>query len=216
MIIPLFFSALPLKGQEINGNRDFQFWHREIVKCPINQKTKISFDTEWRYGKNASTLFHAFGQIRLDFEAFDWFILSPGFREQRVLRVRTGSWISVHSPLTEVTFKLKDKKTGWNWEDRSRIQYDIPDDAESNLLYTNRLLGISPWKCGTMQFQPKIWDEVFFRQHFGFVENRLAFGGTINPQKKIDLSAYFFFKHLKIDEKWRKQSVLYLLLELRF
>jgi len=199
----LVFSSAWAK--EINGKGDFQFWEHQHLSVKLNKCTTFYFENEFRWGGNASELYLSYIQSGIRINPTDWLSLGPGYRQISSLRLATRDRIPVYDPLFDVILTFKPRK--WEIQDRTRIQYLIFESERNTWVIRNRLKLYSPWKWGKMKLNPFLDEEVFFREERGFSENRLGFGGRINPNKQFSTEFTFMLRHIEIANVWRLNHV---------
>jgi Protein of unknown function (DUF2490) len=201
-------SCAQLLAVDFSRDGDFQFWFYVALNKKICQNAKITFEPEFRFGDNASTLYNYYFQSRLYVEANPWLDVAGGYRQQFVRRAIDGKWRTVYSPLADIFLKRTFCKVDFDL--RNRIQYAISNRGPALWTYRQRYRFAIPIDTGRFTLRPVIWDEIFFAQRRGFFENRFSIGASVLPGNGLTLTAHYTLRHVEAARRWIKNNVLYL------
>lgn len=206
--------AFPSKASgAIEEDGDFQLWLFNSVHKKLSEKQSLYLEGELRYGNNASTLYLFYLQARLLYTINERLKFYPGYRQLYFLSVSDRRWEAQYEPFLDI-IAIRSIK---NWEitDRNRFSYLFFEERENRWQYRNRLMIKTPWKIGKMQFNPLVFDEVFFREKEDFRENRFGLGGEI-PFFKNRITLLYVIRSRKFQESWRRSNILWLQLNSSF
>lgn len=216
-----FLFVSPIYGK-ISQNQDFQLWLFNSWKWKVGKGTSFILDTELRYGDNASQAYYSYLQSQLEFTLCPEVIITPGYRQDYLLRFNKKKWEFIYAPFFEIT--LIKKRNEWDIKNRGRLFYFLSEIGKPQWQYRHRLHITSPWKWGTLKFTPWIYDEVFFTERIGLSQNRFSVGGYffLNKNKNIKFDPEFMLRYLLMDEeelrstRWRVHYVYRLALRFLF
>ncbi len=201
-------SSSFLFGSTFNKKNDFQVWEHQQITWMPTPTTTLYFQTEFRWGDDASILYFSYLQGGISVSPCNWLTVAPGYRQGAALRPDHRR-IPVYNPLLDATLKFK--ICNWTLEDRSRVQYLIPESGPDLWQYRNRIELFSPWKVGRYQFNPYLSEEMFFREYFGFAENRFAVVGRFTFSHLFQSDVMYMLRYIKFPT-WRPTHVLRLCL----
>ncbi|NGX45757.1 MAG: hypothetical protein K940chlam2_00937 [Chlamydiae bacterium] len=196
---------------ELNQDNDFQIWALSDVRKRINSCLEFEFQSEYRFGNNASELFLYYFQSQIIYSPTDWLKIAPGYRQQETKPLSDRGWFTSYDPLMAVSFSFCLGKT--EVIDRSLIQYFINEDLPNFWFFrhsdTFRFRPIG-------SFHPILSEEFFFTDRGDFVQNRMEFGGYLPVRGAGELVAVYLLRHQKFKGEWRAAHALRIKLFLAF
>lgn len=205
----LFLFCWVSTWAQINKNGDFQIWNREIFLQHFNPPWSWYVMWEGRWGDDASKLYHTILQAEVIYKPVKWLSIAPGYRQSlRRFPLNSNHWKPEYSPITDVICAAR--ASGWEFVDRNRVQYIIFQSDPSHWLYRNRIRIIPPWNFSNHCINPFVDNEFFFRQDFGFNEDRLCGGFLIWIRGNLSGQLYYmarFQKNLN-PTQWVHQNIL--------
>jgi hypothetical protein len=201
-IFALVFSLATSKlcGQ-LNENGDFQVWSFLSVE---NRFAKTWHSRLWgvaRWGDDASQLYFTYAQGQIVYTK-NWFEVAPGYRQE--YHISANQWEPVYAPLCDIFFTLIGK---WEIEDRNRIIYHMPKNAEKHWSYRNRIRLLSPAIPSFFSIKLFLDNEFFFREKVGFNQNRLSIGVLGTPLSFLNVRVNYMYRSLKSSEVWIHHNV---------
>lgn len=127
--------------------------------------------TEQRWNQDAGEWYHQDYDIGVSYKVNDYLAIAPVFRfyESRKTSKHDGNgeWAKEYRPMLNVT--LACKPGGWKIENRSRFEWRIHDNADSDaknvVRYRNRLKVTAPWKWTELKITPYGSVEIFQDVH---------------------------------------------------
>lgn len=212
LFLLLFFSLKSVYALPINQQNDIHFWETQRVTVDYSRDLAFYLEAELRWAGRVSELYEWYLQSGVLINLKNWIVIGPAYRH--VIKNKddfTSEKITIYTPILDL-FLLRDYG-GWKFENRSRIQYLIPEKVGSVMLYRNRLQVITPWKWGKMEFNPYFSEEAFFYEYRGFSENRVLFGGLFSPFCHLESCFYYMLRHVyNFDEErnlsWKLTRVI--------
>lgn len=217
IVFASFLLACSLQAQlsRVNKQGDFQIWlSNSYYLANYYHSFSLYGKAEFRLGDDASTLYQKFGELLLDFKPLSWLTISPGYRNF-VTRQLGGGWKTIPIPLLDIFFEKKIAKH-ISFNQRNRIQYEIPPNLPNTIVYRGRVQLRFPFPINQMQFIPIISDEMFFVQYRGFAQNRFIIGMIFPSLKHVAFTTYYQLRNLKVHHEWRYQNNLGLDLRINF
>ncbi len=202
----LFFClASDLYSGVLDKDNDFQVWTQANVKKHLTPCLDFAFQTEFRFGDDASTLFFYFFQGQIIYAPIDWFEIAPGYRHQYTKIPPENDWITGYSPQLDLSFRfcLGSSKV----IDRTRFQYVI-NELRNLFIFRHRNAVLFPAIGNTICFHPLISEEFFLLDREGFFQNRIEIGGYVPIKDDGKLTLVYVLNHLKFDRKWRQAHVI--------
>lgn len=195
----IFFLTSIIQGA-VDQNGDFQIWNYWSVDKTIKNNWGARLMGEGRWGNNASELYFVYFQAQA-VNTTKWLEIAPGFRQAFV---RLAQDIH-HIPLVDITLFLPGT---WQWEDRNRFFYVIPEDAPSHFVYRNRLRLISPEVTRFLKLKLFADDEFFYHEGRGISQNRASIGLLSTHTAYLKLRLYYTYRLLKQEPIWTYQNVM--------
>ena len=200
----LFFLIIPsiLFSQ---GFDDTQLWHAEKFEKPINDKTSLALEQDFRIGKNMTNLvyFHAdFGIKRIINKTFSF---NLNFRE--VFEQKGPELTREHRPHGQIAWKRELGPLAIS--SRARLEYRIRQDKDP--LFRNRdMLSLKFGKGFTsLMLVPYVADEIFYDlEESELNRNRFYIGAEIGSIKMIKPVMYFLIQSGYTDEEWSHIGIL--------
>lgn len=198
-------TALLLKSTvdgQVNHNGDFQVWSYLSIEKKLEDAWSSRLVGVMRWGDDASTLYFMYAQWQAVYKK-KFIEVAPGYRQEYFKPAQ--EWFVRYNPLIDVTLFFEGV---WQWEDRNRILYHIPQNVSSSFIYRNRLRVTSPEMTSFFELKFFAEDEVFFQEHIGFSQNRFTIGllGTLTSYLKGRI--YYTYRNLKQENHWNYQNVL--------
>lgn len=197
---------------QVNQNGDFQIWNYDSIEGKTGSVFGTRLTVEERWGDNASRLYFVYGQLQVVY-AKRWLEIAPGYRQEYFRSAQ--KWQPSYTPMADITFF---STSPWQVADRSRIMYQIPQDASvpSAWIYRNRLRLTSPALSSFLKPQFFIDEEAFFREREGFYQNRVSIGLFSTFTSFLQGRIFYIYRNLKQTSGWTYQNVLALHLYFSF
>jgi hypothetical protein len=193
----------------LNQNNDFQLWVMADVRKSISPCLEFEFQSEYRFGNDASELFLYYFQAQMVYSPKEWLAIAPGYRQQETKLL--GEWFSSYAPLADVSFTFCLGKT--KVVDRSRFQYFINEGRSDVWVYRHRdAFFFRP----VGEIHPYLFEEIFFAEARGFVQNRLEVGAYVPLRGKGRLFGGYLLRHQKFESEWRAAHILHFMLLVAF
>jgi hypothetical protein len=152
-------------------DHDFQVWNTDVEEFKINDKTKLAFEEEFRWGDNANQFFYHHYDGAISYSINKSWNIGGGYRH--IYELKSGKFKQENSPFIIAT--LFWDSLGFKFDDRSRLEYRHFEYQADAWRYRNKINMKLPWKFTSLGIQPFASDEVFFA--FGgsnrFSQNRL-------------------------------------------
>jgi len=199
--------ALLITGKALAyDDHDFQVWNTDVEEFKINDKTKMAFEEEFRWGDNASEFFYQHYDIGFFRDLNKYLNLGAGYRQ--VFDLKSGKFKPEEEPYMTATFfgELK----GFKFDDRSRLEYRHFDYQADSWRYRNKFTLKTPWKFTKAQIQPYLSDEILigFAAITQLNENRFYSGFGFNISQDIKGELYYMLRSVKSTDKWVDSNVL--------
>ncbi len=202
IIIILLFLGLAFAYD----NHDFQVWNIDVEELKINDKSKVAFEQEFRWGNNASEFFYQHYDLGYFYNLKKWLMVGGGYRH--VIELKRGKWKVENEPYLSAT--LSGKFAGYSIDSRSRLEYNHFDYQEDSFRYRNKVTVKSPWKFTKLGIQPYVSEEVFvkFSGWSGFNQNRVSGGLLMSFTKNLTGEIYYMLQSSKSAGVWKEANVL--------
>lgn len=202
--IGLLFPALVWAAVDQNG--DFQIWQRNFVIKHFANRWSSWTISELRWGDDASKLYYVLLQSQFYYRLVPWLIVGPGYQQAWTREPPAISWKPQYIPFADAIFRIR--FSGWEIQDRNRLQYVLYDSSPSHWWYRNRFRVIAPSMLPSPHLAFFIDNECFWRQTAGVDEDR-ASGGLILQWMDIWGGEIFYMaRFLKQMNGWIHNNVL--------
>jgi len=199
---------LPLYAY-INQNNDVQIWVEEYMDAKITSDLSIDIKNQWRFGNNASELYHIYLQGLLGYGLTDEAFIASGYR-QTWRRSSTAPWSLEYEPIAECIFR---RIHGWAGLDvRNRISYIIREVGENSWHWRGRVR----WMMREGPCRPYLSNELFMNLQTGFDQDRIMFGVLIPFIEHVRGDLYYMLRFLNGAEYVTHQHIFGLGLDLQF
>ncbi len=187
-------------------DHDFQVWNTDVEEIKVNNKTKIAFEQEFRWGDNANEFYYQHYDLGLFYDLNKHLNLGAGYRQ--IYELKSGNFKPEEAPYVTATL-LGDLK-GFKFDDRNRLEYRHFSYQTDTWRYRNKFTVKSPWKFTRIQIQPYVSDEILIV--FGvidqFNENRFSSGLSFNLTKNLKAEVYYMLRSVKGTDTWVDANVL--------
>ncbi|MCX5678611.1 MAG: DUF2490 domain-containing protein [Candidatus Omnitrophica bacterium] len=185
---------------------DFQIWHNEAQDVNLKQGTKLIFEEEFRYGKNASELYYQHYDAGLAYDFNKYLTTSIGYRQ--VYEGEKGKFKPEYQPNLCITPKYE--LYGFKIEDRNRFEFKLYYDYREDIIeYRNKLAVKAPWKFTPLGIQPYVSDEIFVPLNdIKFRRNRFAAGVSMDLIKNVRGDIYYMLQSTKKSGLWTDANIL--------
>lgn len=205
----LLLSLFSLLQSYVNQNNDVQIWLKERYGQKIREDLTLDIKNEWRWGNNASELYHIYLQGILGYAFSDGVFLGTGYR-QIWHRLSDTPWVPVYEPLAEFIFC---RTRGWARIDvRNRIYYSILEQVENIWHWRGRVR----WLVLEGPCCPYLSNEVFMDFKRGFDQDRLALGMIIPIINHFNGDLYYMIRFLNGIKTVTCQHIFGVGIDLRF
>jgi hypothetical protein len=193
---------------------DFQIWNTDVEEFKINKDSKIAFEEEFRWGKNASEFYYQHYDVGFIYNRKKWLSIAGGYRH--VYELKKGKFKSENEPYATATL-LWDFK-GFKFDDRNRIEYRHFDYQADSWRYRNKITAKLPWKFTALNIQPYLSDEIFigFSTISELNQNRFSCGVSMNLTENLKAEIYYMLQSAKNSGKWIDADVLGTKLKIAF
>lgn len=186
---------------------DFQIWNIDVEEFKVGKGCKIAFEEEFRWGNNAREFYYQHYEAGFFYDLFKCLNIGGGYRQ--VYDLIAGKFKSGNEPFVSATLLLD--REGFNFEDRSRMEYRNFDYKHDSWRYRNKATLRFPWKFTKMEIRPYLSDEIFVV--FGGVpsdlnQNRFCLGLSMNFTKNLKAEIYYMLHNTKSSKKWTYSNVL--------
>ena len=205
VIISLLFLSISKIYAYDDG--DFQVWNTEVEEFKINKSSKIVLEEELRFADDASELYyqHYDGGYAYDFNKH--FTLSMNYRQVYEKKASHGKFKVENRP--HINAIAKDELSGFNLEDRNRLEYRHFDYQEDSWRYRNKFTVKLPWKFTSLQIRPYLSDEMFLNLNgINFNRNRFYCGFEFNITKNVKGELFYMLQSSKSNGEWKQANVL--------
>lgn len=187
-------------------NHDFQVWNTDLEELKINDKAKLVFEEEFRWGDNGSEFYYQHYDAGVFYDLRQWLNVGGGYRQ--IYDLVKGKFLPCEDPY--LTLTLSGVLKGFKFEDRSRMEYNDFDYKDDFWRYRNKFTLRFPWKFTKIEIQPYVSDEVFLP--FGgvtakFNQNRFSAGLSMNFMKNLGGDIYYMLQSVKISGNWINSNV---------
>lgn len=186
---------------------DFQVWNTDVEEIKLNEKTKLAFEEEFRWGDNANEFFYYHFDGGLFYALNKYWSLGDGYRQ--IYELKKGKFKPENAPYLTATLFLERK--GFVFDSRNRFEYRHFDYQTDSWRYRNKFTLKFPWKFTKFKIQPFASDELLFTfasAKNGFNQNRFSCGLGASISKKIKAEIYYMFLSTKSPGKWNDANVL--------
>jgi len=204
LIAILLFSAASMVFAY--DDNDFQVWNTDVEEMKINDKSKIAFEQEFRWGDNADEFFYQHYDIGFFYNLEKYLNIGAGYRyiyesKKRRFRLERAPYVTL-----SLLWALK----GFKFEDRSRMEYRSFQYQADAWRYRNKLSMKCPWKYTKMEIQPYLSDEMLFSLSATnqLSQNRASLGIGMNLTKNVKAEIYYMLQTIKSSGKWIDANVL--------
>ncbi|MCH9609704.1 MAG: hypothetical protein S4CHLAM45_00940 [Chlamydiales bacterium] len=171
----------------------------------LSKKSNLYFEAEQRWRKHASEMHLYYFGIYYGYYFSNCFEVRPGYRQW--WRIVRGKWEPLYTPLLDGIYSNSYGK--WKFRNRSRGEILIfGEDRKSEWRFRNLTEIKLPIALGKMELTPYIFDEVFFRETVGFVQNRISGGGEFKITDKLTGRIGYIYRTLKGARQWNVDNVL--------
>lgn len=196
----LILTALPLLSfaARLNGEGDFQIWNSYSSLAPVSENVKIDFFDEFRYGKDASFFYFFQLRMHLSWKIKPWLSIEPTYRQLFSRNdITPDLWSTVFNPIAG--FVIHHDFYGYKFSSRNWVLLRLVNKnfGKTTWEYRNRFQVITPWTFSPWKITPFFSDEVFFRERFGFFENRFIAGVMTPFHKNLDFVCAYLLRTTK-------------------
>lgn len=200
----LFTFPCHLKA-ELNEDKDVQFWAWQSYFKKINEKTRVQFAYEARFGDDASILYLGYLQALIERKLSKHIFVNAGYRQFWVKPINSISFNPIYGPIADIIYKRSNGTM--RIIDRNRFEYLMIDGGPTVWVYRNRveITADKPW---AKIYRPFIFDEIFFREGQGFSQNRLALGLKITFPLEQQTKLFYMLRHVDVRNQWLRHHVL--------
>jgi Protein of unknown function (DUF2490) len=187
-------------------DNDFQIWNTDVEEMKINDKSKIAFEQEFRWGDNADEFFYQHYDIGFFYSIQKYLNIGGGYRY--IYETKNRKFRLEREPY--VTLSLLWDSKGFKFEDRSRLEYRNFQYQADAWRYRNKLTMKCPWKYTKMEIQPYLSDEMLFSLSATnqLSQNRASAGIGMNLTKSVKAEIYYMLQTMKSSGKWTDANVL--------
>ena len=194
---------------------DFQIWNTDRVDWDVKENWKLSFETEHRWGGNASEYFYNHEDIGVIYSGLAKWI-DVGVNYRGIYQKSSDVWKYSHVPHFNVNLKTDMK--GFKLSNRSRLELLISEHAEDKPRFRNKTTLKSPWKWTRLECQPYVADEIFINtDSVELGQNRLFLGLEKKIFENFKADLYYALVSAKgTDKDWNNSNVLGISLKLGF
>lgn len=213
--IGLFLVTLVLSGYAFTfDDGDFQYWNTESISWKLDKEYKATFETEFRYGDNASNFYYQHSDIGVAYSGLaKWVDLGLNYRQ--IFEEKSSIWRYENVPHFNATFKWK--WFGIDFSDRSRLEYKNKEEAEDYWRYREKFTVTFPLKLTKLNIQPYIANETFYDFNVESLNKNRLFGGfNFKLVKNLKAEVYYFWESSKKNDKWSDLHILGTKLKLSF
>jgi hypothetical protein len=193
---------------------DFQIWNTDVEEMKINDKSKVAFEQEFRWGDNADEFFYQHYDIGFFYNLKKYLNVGGGYRyiyesKKRRFRLERAPYVMMSL--------LWDSK-GFKFEDRRRLEYRSFQYQADAWRYRNKLSMKCPWKYTKMEIQPYLSDEMLFSLSATnqLSQNRASAGIGMNLTKNVKGEVYYMLHTMKSSGKWIDANVVGTKLKIAF
>lgn len=194
---------------------DFQVWNTDYEEIKLNDKSKLVFEEEFRWGNNASEFYYQHYDVGFSYDFTKWLNAGGGYRQ--IYELYKGKFKPDNDPYLTAT--LSGGVSGFKFDDRSRMEYNDFNHKMDFWRYRNKFTLKFPWKFTNLQIQLVVSDEIFIvfgRPSTQFNQNRFSPGISMNLTKNLKAEIYYMLQSAKSSGKWVDANVLGTKLKLVF
>jgi len=193
---------------------DFQAWNTEVQDFKINESSKMSFEEEFRWGKDASEFYYHHYDLGFFYNLSKNLNIGGGYRQ--VYELKKSKFKLESEPY--LTLSALWVLNGFKFEDRNRIEYRHFGYQADSGRYRNKITVKMPWKFTRMAVQPYLSDEIFvgFGGTNQFNQNRVSSGLSADLTKNIKGEIYYMLQTTKSSGKWIDANILGTKLKIAF
>ncbi|MDD4894159.1 MAG: DUF2490 domain-containing protein [Candidatus Omnitrophica bacterium] len=186
---------------------DFQVWHTEIQEKEINKESRLTLEEELRFGDDASELYYYYFDIGYAYDVNKNLTLGLNYRQIYDKKQPYNKFKIENRPHINAT--LKYALSGFQLDDRNRLEYRHFDYQEDSWEYRNKFTVKFPWKFTRLQIQPYLADEIFLKLNgIDLNRNRLYSGFMFTVLKNLKAEIYYLLQKTKSSGKWTAVNVL--------
>ena len=168
LAILLLIVSSPLKCYG-GGAEDFQLWMFQTGSKPLSDKWSLQVEADERWEENASKLFFYYIHIGTQYRPCDAWSITPVFRH--VWKKEMGEWVEENRAL--IDYRRYWSCGGIDFVVRNRFEYTFRD---KDFYFRFRFQTYFPYKLGGRDFDPFVYNEVFFLNGANIVQNRFQVG----------------------------------------
>lgn len=193
---------------------DFQYWNTETLSKKINDQWKISLENEFRWGNNAGNPYYNHSDLGVNYSgAAKWLNLGLSYRHVR--EEKSGGWKIENRPHINVAIAWK--LLGMSFNDRSRFEYRMQENADDYWRYRNKASVKLPLKLTKFEIQPYLASEIFYDFDLNTLNRGRFYGGfSFKVCKNLKGEIYYLLQKSESSDKWNDTNVLGTKLKLDF
>ncbi len=193
---------------------DFQVWNTDTQEFKIDNKAKIIFEEEFRWGGSAKDFYYQHYDLGFFYSLQKYLTLGVGYRQ--VLSKGGDKFLVENEPYLHAA--LLWDALDFKFEDRSRLEYNYFDYKDDTWKYRNKLTIRFPWKFTKFEIQPYLADEVFILFDDGqrLNMNRFSAGFGVVFTKNLKGEIYYLLQSSQSKGVWSDSNVLGTKLKLAF
>ena len=188
------------------NDNDFQYWPQVGLKASLAKRWKLTADTQFRFGNNASDLYNTFAEVGGKYAPYDFFSAGLSFRYSYTKG--SNGTLTAHSEYRPIIIGWLSHDFGpVKLVDRSRFEYRATEIFPNTWWYRNRLDIILPIILQSVELRPYIANEIFVNLTDGtFPQNRLYAGFRFSIVENFETDFYYNRFFLKAN-KWKAYNV---------
>jgi len=185
---------------------DFQVWNTDIEEFKVNKEVKLVFEEEFRWGGSVKEFFYQHYDLGVFYNLQKHLVVGAGYRH---VLSKSGDKFLVENEPYLCAILLWDL-AGFNFDNRSRLEYNHFDYKDDTWRYRNKLTVKFPWKFTKFEIQPYLADEIFILFDDGqrLNQNRFFTGLGMNITKNLQGEVYYMLQSLKGSKLWTAANVL--------
>jgi len=188
-------------------DHDFQVWNTAVEEIKINKSSKIALEEEFRFGDNADEFFYHHYDVGYAYDVNKYLTLGMNYRQVWEKKQSHGKFKEENRPHMNAT--LKYTLSGFQLDDRNRLEYRHFDYQEDAWRYRNKLNVKFPWKFTGLKIQPYVADEIFLNLNsIDLNRNRFYSGLSLVIFKDLKAEIYYLLQTSKSSGKWTDANVL--------
>lgn len=207
----ILLSAAELYAYE---DDDFQFWNTEIEEFRVNKETRVVLEEEFRWGGSAKEFYYQHYDLGFFYRLQKYLDVGAGYRH--VLYKSKGKFQVENEPYIAAILSWDIK--GFQFNDRSRLEYNHFDYKDDTWRYRNKITVKLPWKFTRFEIQPYVSDEIFILFDDGqrLNQNRFYAGLGMSITRNLKAEIYYMLQDTKNSGQWTGINVLGTKLKLSF